>query len=298
MDRPIAIPSPERGGHPVVRLWRERAVSLPGPPRIVSLVPSLTELLCDLGLASYLVGRTSFCIHPAPALVSVPRVGGTKTPKIDRIIELEPTHVLVNVDENERAAVERLSQAIPQVVVTHPIEVDDHFDLFTQIGQIFGRERDAQRLCTALAQALDRNMGRRYDAIPVLYYIWKDPWMTVGPDTFIARMLARVGLINMTLNHAQRGPRYPEWPIDCIGREPIAAVLLSSEPCRFVAADRRRVLQQLSPPWACAPVLGIDGEMCSWFGSRVIRGLDYLGAYRDRLDRRIARRRASEDPYA
>jgi len=226
----------------------------------------------------------------------VPRIGGTKTPKIDRILELAPTHLIVNVDENERAAIETLAQSIPQVVVTHPIEIEDHFQLFSWFGERFGCEHEAAALGAALARVLDRQAGKRYDERQVVYYIWKDPWMTVGSDTFIARMLARVGLRNATLGRDVEGRRYPEWPLDRLNDCDIDAVLLSSEPCRFGPADRREILRRLDASPArragSVPVLGIDGEMCSWYGSRIIRALDQLDAYRERLDRRIIARTA------
>lgn len=295
-------PSPDREGHPVVRLLREPASTPAGRPRIVSLVPSLTELICDLGLADCLVGRTAFCIHPQAALARVPRVGGTKTPKIDRILEQSPTHLIVNVDENDRATVETLAQSIPQVVVTHPIEIEDHFELFSWFGERFSCEREATALSAALSRVLDRQAAKRYDERQVVYYIWKDPWMTVASDTFIARMLARVGLRNVTFGREVAGPRYPEWPLERLDDPHIDAVLLSSEPCRFGTADRREVLRRLdaSPTRRPrrVPVLGIDGEMCSWYGSRIVRALDQLDAYRERLDRRIHTRTVIRSAHA
>lgn len=288
-----SIDLPERSGHPVARLWRTDADVAGEHVRIVSLVPSLTELLCELGLADRLVGCTAYCVHPAAMLAGLPRIGGTKTPKIERILSLAPTHLIVNVDENERELVEQLARHIPQIVVTHPIEVEDHFELFQTFGRLFCCEAPAQRLSAQLAQALDRNARERYDPIAVAYYIWKDPWMTVGPDTFIARMLAQVGLFNVLPDGDGVAARYPVCePAALLAAAGPSAVLLSSEPCRFRPADRGRLAALLGrdgrPP---LPILGIDGEMCSWYGSRVIRGLDYLCRYRARLERRLAGRR-------
>ncbi len=287
-----AAASEARARHPVVRLWRTGApAAAGGVPRIVSLVPSLTELLCDLGLAGQLVGCTAYCVHPAAVTAERPRVGGTKTPKAERIRALAPTHLVVNVDENERDAVQALAEHIPWIVVTHPIDVEDHFELFQSFGEIFGREGRAQALADQLAVALDRAARERYDPIPVAYYIWKDPWMTVGPETFIARMLAQVGLVCQGPLPAAHHARYPEWPLaDMVRAEP-SAVLLSSEPCRFRVSDRAQVAAHFTVgSKSPVPILGIDGEMCSWYGSRVLQALDYLRGYRARLERRLGRR--------
>ena len=105
-------------------------------PRIVSLVPSLTELVCELGRADWLVGRTGFCIHPRAALARVPKVGGTKTVNVERIRKLAPTHLIVNIDENEKPTVDRLAEFVPNVIVTHPITVDDNFELYQRFGHL------------------------------------------------------------------------------------------------------------------------------------------------------------------
>src|SRR5580693_3583760 len=114
--------------------------------RIVCLVPSITELVCDLGLADRLVGRTGFCIHPWETVRRIPKVGGTKDVKTDRIRELAPTHAIVNIDENTRETAEELAGFVPNVVVTHPLGPLDNFDLYRLIGTTFGREREAEEL--------------------------------------------------------------------------------------------------------------------------------------------------------
>src|ERR1700749_3238481 len=112
-------------------------------PRIVCLVPSIPELLCDLGLAGQLVGRTGFCIHPWETVREIPKVGGTKDLKFDRIRELEPTHVVVNVDENRKEDAEALAEFIPNVVVTHPLAPRDNLDLYRRMGREFDRGGEA-----------------------------------------------------------------------------------------------------------------------------------------------------------
>ena len=123
------------------------------PLRIVSLVPSLTELLFELGLGPQVVGRTGFCVHPANAVRAVPKVGGTKSVDVDAVLALSPTHLIVNVDENERPTVERLARDVPEVVVTHPLTLADNLALYAGFGERFGREREARGLADRLNDA-------------------------------------------------------------------------------------------------------------------------------------------------
>jgi len=134
--------------------------------RIVSLVPSLTELLFDLGLGDRVVGRTGFCIHPREALRAVPKVGGTKDVKLDRIRELAPTHVVVNIDENRRETVDELARLVPHIIVTHPCAPRDNLDLYRLFGGIFGCEAQASRLQYELEVALAEAASARR-ALPV-----------------------------------------------------------------------------------------------------------------------------------
>ncbi len=257
-----------------------RPHALAGPAaRIVSLVPSLTELVFDLGLGDRLVGRTGFCVHPCEALRKVPKVGGTKDVKLARIRELAPTHVLVNMDENRCETVDELAAFVPNIVVTHPNTPHDNFALFELLGGVFGAERAAARLADELRAVLDEAAALRATLVDerVLYLIWREPWMTVARDTYIAATLAAVGW--QTLPAAEGGAtgagRYPafEWNepwLDCVER-----VLLSTEPYRFRAAHLPEV-----EALARCPALLVDGEMVSWYGSRAARGLRWLMALR------------------
>ena len=124
-----------------------RPVASDTAPRIVSLVPSVTELLCDLGLAGWLVGRTGFCIHPADIVGAIPKVGGTKDVNIEKIRRLAPTHLVVNIDENEKPTVDALAAFIPHVIVTHPLAPRDNLALYRLLGGIFNAGQAAERLC-------------------------------------------------------------------------------------------------------------------------------------------------------
>ena len=236
--------------------------------RIVSLVPSITELLCDLGLAEQIVGRTGFCIHPREIVRRIPKVGGTKSVNIEKVRSLEPTHVIVNVDENEKPTAEAIAQFVPHLVVTHPLAPLDNLALYRQMGTLFGKKREAEELCARFQAVYDGAASRRYTPRNVLYLIWKDPWMTVSRDTYISRTLALFGLSTLPGDAVDR---YPQLTLDEPWLSGVEVALLSSEPYSFREKHLREVSDRLGRPARL-----IDGEMTSWYGSRAIRGLGYL----------------------
>jgi hypothetical protein len=254
-------------------------------PRIVSLVPSITELLFDLGLGDYLVGRTGFCIHPADSVAQIAKVGGTKSVNLAKIKKLAPTHVIVNVDENEWPTVQALQQFVPHVIVTHPQTSLDNLALIDQLldmaasfaidsiaaSALFERANELKHLIKARIEHLSRAVQAPER---VLYLIWRDPWMTVARDTYISRMLALIGWHTWpAVQGGEKGAaRYPL----LLGDEPwlrdVQRVLLSSEPYRF--GDEHLIeVQRWLPD---AKVQLVDGELLSWYGSRAAKGLVYL----------------------
>lgn len=247
--------------------------------RIVSLVPSLTELVFDLGLGDRLVGRTGFCVHPRAALRAVPKVGGTKDVNLERIRALAPTHVLVNIDENRLDTVEALAPFVPSIIVTHPCTPRDNLDLFHMLGGIFGVEDAAGRLAAELGAALGETAALRaaMPAETVLYLIWRAPWMTVARDTYIAAMLAEVGwhTLPAVTGGGSGAARYPAFDWDAPWLGEVARVLLATEPYRFRASYLAEVAAL-----AGRPALLVDGEMVSWYGSRAARGLRWLADLR------------------
>jgi ABC-type Fe3+-hydroxamate transport system substrate-binding protein len=245
-------------------------------------VPSLTELVVALGLGPRLVARTGFCIHPAEAVRGVPKVGGTKAVNLERLRRLAPTHVLVNVDENRHDIVPALHEMGAQVIVTHPCDPEDNLALVDQVAAVFDDEPRVREHARALREALQHELGetRGDDCLlpgphgRVLYLIWHDSWMTVARDTYLSRMLARIGwqtLPDVTGGYSGAA-RYPT----LTGVEPwlgtVERVLLSSEP--FAFQDRHRAEAQALCP--AAQVLRVDGELLSWYGSRAVAGLRYL----------------------
>jgi len=244
--------------------------------RIVSLVPSITELLFSLGLGGRVVGRTGFCIHPRDAVRDVPKVGGTKDVKLELLRELHPTHVIVNVDENDLATFQKIQEFVPHVIVTHPNSPIDNIALFGLLGDVFGVETRAEQLTVELQRELTACQVAAWNAERVLYLIWQDPWMAVASDTYIARTLARVGW-NVTIGPGgwSGAARYPIIPDIEAASQAVDRVLLSSEPFMF----RQRHVDQLQDRLN-VPVDLIDGEMTSWYGNRAIRGLAYLREFR------------------
>ena len=261
------------------------------PPRIASLVPSLTELAVALGLGQYLVARTGFCIHPISALRTVPKVGGTKDVNLAKLRRLAPTHVLVNVDENRLDTVDAIrawrSDADgaaagpahpPQIIVTHPGSPEDNLALVDQMlghfGHLDGVAPRAAALTFDLQRELDLTRPEAWPERRVLYLIWREPWMTVARDTYLSRMLARVHWSTLPdqTGGASGAARYPVLS----GHEPwlahVERVLLSSEPYRFEA----RHAEEAALLCPNAEVQLVDGELLSWYGARAVAGLRYL----------------------
>jgi ABC-type Fe3+-hydroxamate transport system substrate-binding protein len=243
--------------------------------RIASLVPSLTELLFALGLGPFVVARTGFCIRPAEA-AAVPKVGGTKDVNLDKLRRLAPTHVLVNVDENRAETAQALRAFVPEVLVTHPCGPHDVGALIAQLAAAFDPVPGVTARAAALRAELERELAltRPGAGVPVLYLVWREPWMTVARDTYISRLLACAGWQTLPDHSggAQGAARYPR----LAGDEPwlggVRELLLSSEPYAFTAAHVAEA-QALCPR---ARVRLVDGELLSWYGPRTAAGLRYL----------------------
>jgi ABC-type Fe3+-hydroxamate transport system substrate-binding protein len=200
-------------------------------------------------------------------------VGGTKTVKLDAIRALEPTHVVLNVDENRKEDADALARFVPNLVVTHPLAPLDNLALYRQFGEVFDRRPEAEALCARFEEAYAAVRARAFAERNVLYLIWKDPWMTVSPDTYVSRTLALVGMRTLPALAEERYPKLPD-----LRMQDIDAVLLSTEPYRFGERHRKEV-EALA---GCRAHL-VDGEMTSWYGPRAIAGMAYLGEFAARL---------------
>ena len=253
---------------------------LPNPAnaRIACLVPSITETLFAMGLGAQVVARTGFCIHPEPEVRDVPKVGGTKDVNVSKLLALEPTHVIVNIDENRKATVDQLRKMIPHVIVTHPLVPEDNATLFRLLGHAFAADEAALRLTHDLADALAaaRYVGATVPAETVLYAIWKNPWMTVSRDTYVSAMLAIVGWKTLPI---QAEKRYPEVALDDSVWQNAERIFLSSEPYSFGDEHINELRESMA---LTQPIQLIDGEMVSWYGVRAIAGLRYLATLRNK----------------
>ena len=242
-------------------------------PRIACLVPSLTELLFDLGLGEHVVARTGFCIHPREAR-RVPKVGGTKDPDLAALRALAPTHLVVNVDENRREDVDAARGFVPHVIVTHPQVPEDNARLFRLFGAVFAREREAAMLVRdlddALAFARDSTTALPHES--VLYLIWRKPWMTVSRTTYVGATLAAVGWDTLPEACEKRYPAIDEKDVAWTAAQ---RILLSTEPYAF----RERDARELRERWR-KPADLVDGEWTSWYGARAAPGLRALASFR------------------
>ncbi len=259
--------------HDLVDALGTRHVPAGPEARIACFVPSITELVIELGLAAQLVARTRFCIHPAAAVAKVPALGGTKKVSIARLKPLAPTHAIVNVEENTEAMDRALREFVPHVIVTYPKRPLDNPPLYRLIGGIFGKDAEALALVCRFEGALDASQAARAALPPrrVLYLIWKDPWMGVSRHTYIAAMLA---LANFAVLGHRDGVDYPELVIDAALLADADCVLFSSEPYPF----KERDLDDFARTYAVSrdKLRLIDGEYCSWYGPRAIAGVEYL----------------------
>jgi len=245
------------------------------PTKVVSLCPSLTELVFDLGAGDSLVGRTKFCVHPAGLVESVERVGGTKNPKLERIIELAPDLVLMNEEENRSEDAAVLRDAGIRVHASMPRTADETAQMVRSIGVALGRPREAESIASDIERRADRVRRTATQYPPVRYacLIWREPMMTISNDTFIAGLLSLAGGQNV---FGSRAERYPSITAEELHRADPLRILLPSEPFPFQ--------QQHAEELAAASGLPVerfvlaDGEMLSWHGSRTPRGIDYAEA--------------------
>jgi ABC-type Fe3+-hydroxamate transport system substrate-binding protein len=240
------------------------------PQRIVSLVPSQTELLFDLGLDETVVGLTRFCVHPDPKVKGRTSIGGTKNPDLDKIRELKPDLIIGNREENRREDIEALQKEYP-VWMSDVTTLGDATGMIREVGGIVGKEASAQwiaNLIEARFNDLTRELPTFGPPKRVVYLIWRKPWMVAGSGTFIHTMLQLAGFTNIFGNSS----RYPE----CSEKELITArpdlVFLSSEPFSF--GDKH--LEELRELCPSAQVRLVRGDLFSWYGSRLLRTPQYL----------------------
>ncbi|MGN7824501.1 helical backbone metal receptor [Chitinophaga sp. 22536] len=244
-----------------------RTIHLPeAPKRIISLVPSQTELLYTLGLEEEVVGITKFCVHPESWFRSKTRVGGTKNVRMEVIRELSPDLIIANKEENTAEDVMALMEHYP-VWVSNIQSLEDACDMITGIGAITRKTDAAIRLADTIRQrfAALQPLPR---PVPTAYFIWRDPWMAAGGDTFIHQMLQRCGLQNVFADI----PRYPAIDEEQLAASGCRLVLLSSEPYPF----KEKHMHEIQAILPNAKVMLVDGELFSWYGSRLLEAPAYF----------------------
>ena len=253
------------------RLFKDqlsRTVSIPFPPlRIISLVPSQTEFLFDLGLDEEIVGITKFCIHPADRFRMKTKVGGTKKLNLDLIRSLNPDLIIGNKEENDQQQVEALMQDFP-VWMSDISNLEEALTMMEGVGSITGKDLKAREMTTLIRKRFKEFAGLNHDQPPrVAYMIWKDPLMAAGRDTFISDVLERAGWLNVV-----EKSRYPELDAEELRAYSPDMVFLSSEPYPF----KEKHLAEFREICPDSEVQIVDGEMFSWYGSRLLLVPAYL----------------------
>lgn len=240
-------------------------ITLEAPPRrIVSVVPSQTELLHDLG--ADVVGITKFCVHPATWFREKTRVGGTKQLDIEKIAALQPDLIIANKEENQKEQIEALARRFP-VWTSDMQTLEASLEMITALGEVLDKSSAAADLAGRIAGGFASLLPLQ-PAAPAAYFIWRDPWMVAGGDTFINNMLQRCGLRNVFADEN----RYPAVSLSQLAASGVKLVLLSSEPYPFKTKHIAEIREYVPD----AEVLLVDGEMFSWYGSRLLHAPAYF----------------------
>ncbi len=250
-----------------------RRVEIPSSPkRIISLVPSQTELLFELGLEYKVQGITKFCVHPEQYFKEKTKIGGTKNFNFERIEALEPDLIIGNKEENYQEGIEQLAQKYP-VWMSDITEIEDAWEMMTSIGNITQRSQEADRLVGELKETFSAYSDWLHGFLPqpikVAYFIWRKPWMVAGGDTFIDKMLQKAGFENV-FGHLSR---YPEIDLGDLQVQEPEWILLSSEPYPFKEEKHFAEIKEIYPK---AKIKLVDGELFSWYGSRLKYSIPYF----------------------
>ncbi len=249
--------------------------------RVVSLVPSLTRTMFDLGRGDWVVGVTRYCEEPAEAVRDLPKVGGTKNPKRERILELEPDLVLVNTEENRAEDIAWLRQQFP-VHESMPRTVRESAEMLRSLGRELSCEEAAVELASEIeAQVRGIQAAGSASPVRVFYAIWKKPWMSINKGTYIHDVLTVAGAANVC---AERDERYPSLEDAELATVTGGLVLLPSEPFSFTEVHRAELVERQT--FGAAEVRLVDGRDYCWHGSRTATGLrrarELLAEFRSR----------------
>jgi ABC-type Fe3+-hydroxamate transport system substrate-binding protein len=252
----------------------ERQIELKQTPqRIISLVPSQTELLFDLGLDAEVTGITKFCVHPDTWFRNKTRVGGTKQLHINKIKELQPDLIIANKEENVKHQVEELAKEFP-VWISDINNLQDAYEMMQSIGEITAKQKQSETLITQIKTNFSQ-LQIVNSNIQTCYLIWKDPYMTIGGDTFINDMLNHAGFKNVFADKL----RYPEININELSTLNCELLLLSSEPYPF----KQKHVEELQKQLPNTKIVLVDGEIFSWYGSRLLKAPAYFSKLQQQI---------------
>lgn len=242
------------------------------PLRIVSLVPSITELLFDLGLHDEVAGITKFCVHPKEWFQTKTRIGGTKTVSAEKIRALQPLLILANKEENVKEQVEELAKEF-QVYVSDITTIQEAYEMIKQVGELTGTKEKAIEIVETVKAGLHKPTEGKI--LKALYLIWQKPYMSVGGDTFINDMMNIAGFVNVLKDQK----RYPQLTVDEIKSLNPDVILLSSEPFPFKQKHAAELMQLTG----IEHIKLVDGEIFSWYGSRMLKAPAYFAKLRESL---------------
>lgn len=237
------------------------------PKRIISVVPSQTELLFDLGLENEVVGITKFCIHPNSWFKNKTRIGGTKTLNINKIKQLKPDLIIANKEENTKQQIEELQQLFP-VWTSNIRNLSESLEMINQIGLITKTNVKAEEIIAKIEQDFKLLTSIKKQSKSTLYFIWREPFMSVGSSTFIHDVMARAGFVN-AIETKENYPIVTSEQIKSINPQ---LILLSSEPYPF----KEKHIKEFKMLSKNAQILLVDGELFSWYGSRLTKTVHYL----------------------
>jgi len=238
------------------------------PERVISLIPSITESLFDLGLGNRIVGVSQFCTYPEHLVLEKPRVGGQKNPNHDAIASLNPDLIILNQEENRKEDIERFSSRY-RTFVTFPRRFADSAELLRDLSRIF----DVPLMTEPYIRTISAHSRRPQASIRTLYLIWRKPWMSINHDTYIHDVMRVFGFDNVCAGMEKRYPELTEAEIARLNPE---CIILPDEPFRFRERHREEILTW--PVSACHDdrVVLVDGTYFCWYGTRAARTEDYL----------------------
>lgn len=259
----------------------DRIVNLDSTPkRIVSIVPSQTELLHNLGLDMEVIATTKFCVHPQSWFRNKTRIGGTKNLNIEKILSLNPDLIIANKEENDQAQIEELAKKVP-VWVSDIETLEQALQMIEKVGVLVNKKANALKLIAEIKLTFEKlsKLVKAGNPTSVIYLIWHNPYMTVGPDTFVSEMLGACGFQNQV-----KEPRYPNIDIEEIKDLNPDYIFLSSEPFPF----KQKHIDELQKELPMAKIVMVNGEMFSWYGNRLKIAPSYFAELINKLRGTVA----------